>query len=103
MILTKAENVKELYMIEMQGEVQYSGPFDGIRLGKLEEDGQRCKFMIGNHILKGKLEILAKPLCLLEKLNGNLVLTAMIKKKIIFSERPAPIPDHSKQIMKRLG
>lgn len=89
-------------MIEMQGEIQYSDNFDGVRVGKLVQGQQKCTFTIGNHVLKGKIETFPKPLALLEKLNGNLQIVAMVSKKIIFSERPAPIPDHSKQLMQQL-
>ena len=103
MILTKADTLKEILMIEMQGEIQYSDKLDGLKLGRLEEGTQKCKFTIGIHVLRGKVEFLSKPLAVVEKSNENLIFTGIIKKKIIFSERPAPIPDHSKQIMKKLG
>jgi hypothetical protein len=103
MILTLGENVKELVMMELQGEVHYYDSLDGVRLGKLEKDGQKCKFVIGNHILRGKIEKLSKPLTLVEKKSGNLEICGMITQKIIFSERPTPIPMHTKQTIKTLA
>lgn len=100
MILTKAENLKELCMLELQGEIQYVENLDGLNLGKYEESGQRCKLAIGNHVLKGKIEELSKPLFLVQKVSGTLVVVGLIKKKVTFFERPAPIPDFTKQKMK---
>jgi Ctf8 len=102
MILTKANILKDITIIEMQGEVQYCDKLDGIKLGKIEKGEQKCKLTIGNHNLKGKIENLSRPLSLIQKVNGNLQIIGIIKQKIIFSERPAPIPDHSKQVMKQL-
>lgn len=102
MIITKAENIKELFMIEIQGEIEYNDCIDGVRVGKLEEGQQKCKLTIGNHVLRGKIEHFAKPLVVVEKQDGNLQVIGLIKKKIIFSERPAPIPDHFKQIMRQM-
>lgn len=100
MILTKAENLKELCIVELQGEIQYIENLDGMNLGKYEETGQKCKLTIGNHVLRGKIEDLPKPLLLVQKVSGTLVVTGIIKKKVLFSERPAPIPDFTKQKMK---
>jgi hypothetical protein len=103
MILTKTEELKEYFMFEMQGEIEYCDKLDGIHLGKFEELGQKCKLTIGNHILRGKIEDLPKPLLLIQKQSGNLIATGIIKKKYLFSERPAPIPDFTKQKIKAFG
>lgn len=102
MILTKADKIKDFMMIELQGEIQYSENLDGLKLGKLEDGGQKCKLVIGNHILRGKAETLSKPIAVIQKSNQNLIMVGMIHKKLIFSERPAPIPDQTKKTMKQL-
>ena len=100
MILTKADELKEYFMFEMQGEIEYCDTLDGVHLGKFEEIGQKCRLTIGNHILRGKVEELQKPMLFIQKKSGTLVAVGIIKKKFIFSERPAPIPDFHKQKMK---
>jgi Ctf8. len=89
MILTKAEKIKEILMIEIQGEIQYFDNIDGVKLGNLEENQGKCKFLIGNHNLCGKVEYLSKPLVLITKTNGNLQMTGIIKKNSFFlSDQP---------------
>ena len=52
---------------------------------------------VGNHLLKGKLADLPKPLIMTEKSYNeetneiNYVVRAVIKKKLLFSGRPTPL------------
>lgn len=87
-------------LIELQGEVKVTDDRDGVYLGKLKEVDGRNTFTIGNHILLGKTEKLGKPLLLARKIEGGLEIIGFINKKILFNQRPAPIPEQTEKKLK---
>lgn len=51
---------------------------------------------IGNHLLKGKISNLTKPLILTDKIqnaegNKEYVIKGVVKKKLMFGSRPTPL------------
>ena len=87
--------------MEFQGEFEYSDgseAFDDLELGVLNEVSKGTfDLKIGNHLLKGKIVDLVKPLLITEKsINPatqelELLVRAIIKRKILFGSRPTPL------------
>ncbi|KDQ22142.1 hypothetical protein PLEOSDRAFT_1079627 [Pleurotus ostreatus PC15] len=108
----------EVVLIELQGALEVEttkpGEHDGKVVGRLtiDEVTSKPKLMIGHHLLEGKIATLAKPLAVLHRANRSTVdagqmgagfeetgrtsdnqweIIAVVKKKILFSNRPMPI------------
>ncbi|CAG7819389.1 unnamed protein product [Allacma fusca] len=92
------DGLKEWCMIELQGDLE-SRSLDGLRgfVGDLHFTNDNTPVLIiGHHILYGKVQSLEKAFAVLDKkstLNKQTeyVVTAVIKKKLIFRDRPKPI------------
>ncbi|EJD49548.1 hypothetical protein AURDEDRAFT_161105 [Auricularia subglabra TFB-10046 SS5] len=92
----------EVALIEMQGSLQVTEGEDrapGLNVGTLRIDtNDKPTLRIGAHLLEGKVVSLSKPLVLLVRnregdpdVEYNTV--TLVKKKIVFSKRPMPIPN----------
>ena len=93
-ILPMGPDLKELAIIELQGSiiVRTGEPLSSQSFGPLQMNGEHATLVIGNHELKGKRYKLKKPLAVFEKgtLEGSKIV-AVIRHKIVFSERPTII------------
>lgn len=89
-------------MMEFQGDFEHSeiAQYDSLELGMIIEVSKgNYELRIGNHLLKGKMSELVKPMIMTEKVinEGNadggvqFVIRAVIKKKITFAGRPTPL------------
>jgi hypothetical protein len=79
----------DYYIIELQGDLKTDDEIlDGMHIGTLEG----TTLNIGNHILKGQLVDISPPLHLTRREGRELIVIAKITKRLIFSERPTPIP-----------
>ncbi|CAG9317191.1 unnamed protein product [Blepharisma stoltei] len=99
LFVRKGEASSHLLM-ELQGEVKAQSELDGMNLGKLKEENGKNTLVIGNHVLRGKQEIIKKPLYVVKKVQGGLEVIGTISNKIVFNERPAPIPLHNEKKVK---
>lgn len=87
--------------MEFQGEFGHSdtAEYDSLQLGLLKESTVKGTYdmQVGNHLLKGKIVDLPKPLIMTEKLFNeesnemSYVVRAVIKKKLLFASRPTPL------------
>ena len=87
--------------MEFQGEFGHSdtAEYDSLQLGLLKESTVKSTYdmQVGNHLLKGKIIDLPKPLIMTEKLFNeesnemSYVVRAVIKKKLLFASRPTPL------------
>ncbi|KZV94724.1 hypothetical protein EXIGLDRAFT_672838 [Exidia glandulosa HHB12029] len=101
-------NSNDVAIIELQGALVVDGddPTTGLSVGTLHLDpNDKATLRIGAQSLEGKLVSLPKPLALLvrqrrslddgdgdaEDVEYNAV--ALVKKKLVFSKRPMPIPN----------
>lgn len=87
-------------MLEFQGDFEHSDTpeFDGLTLGQMKEATKgNYELLIGNHLLRGKISDLPKPLIMTEKIidreNAQIIhkVKAIIKRKILFQGRPTPL------------
>jgi len=65
----------ELFLLELQGELEVSGDKHGQLVGRLSiaEDGKgKPTLRIGHHLLEGKIVSLAKPLAVLQRVGASL-------------------------------
>lgn len=87
------ENPKELAIIELQGKLlTRTDSYEGLTFGPLKMEGERATLTIGNHLLHGKYHKLKKPLAVLRRGDQDGIdMVAVIKAKIVFSDRPAII------------
>ena len=70
---------KEFSMLEIQGEFEYvvddsdkvltSQHFDSLTLGNLKKKGGMYELYVGNHVLRGKIQELEKPLLFTKKIH----------------------------------
>jgi len=89
----------ELAMIELQGDLESKSqePLAGKLVGSLHYSKEGTPiFIIGHHILFGKVVKLEKPFGVLEKISNEkgeteYIVKAIIHNKICFRERPKPI------------
>lgn len=87
-------NPKELAIIELQGKiiVRTGESITTQTFGPLTMEGEHATLIIGNHELRGKRHTLKHPLAVLQKgSNENVPIIAVIRYKIVFSERPTII------------
>jgi len=98
-VIQSENGVKEWAMIELQGDLgSKEDSLAGQFVGDLyyNKDGTPI-FIIGHHILFGKVQKLDKPLGVLEKKREptdsktEYTLKAIVHKKIVFRDRPKPI------------
>eukprot|EP01126_Amoeba_proteus_P015081 TRINITY_DN166_c1_g1_i1.p1 TRINITY_DN166_c1_g1~~TRINITY_DN166_c1_g1_i1.p1 ORF type:complete len:106 (-),score=18.10 TRINITY_DN166_c1_g1_i1:239-556(-) len=91
------EDPSEWGIIELQGVVipKMSPTLDGESLGYLEIKNNIPVLVIGNHILRGKIETLKKPLLVIRKDAkpdeegiGQWESVAFVRKKYLFVEKP---------------
>ncbi|CAI2383317.1 unnamed protein product [Moneuplotes crassus] len=88
------DKVPEITVIEMQGSVEntLNKDFRGLDLGKLKKNSiGKYELLIENSKLTGEFVKLENPQIILAKEDGQLVVKAIIKEKILFSKRPAPV------------
>ena len=87
-------------LFEFQGDFEHSetGEFDSLELGNLKEVSKgNYELQVGNHLIKGKVIDLVKPLIMTEKQvneeTGEMlqVVRAVIRKKVLFAGRPTPL------------
>uniref|UniRef100_A0A0N4UEV5 Ctf8 n=1 Tax=Dracunculus medinensis TaxID=318479 RepID=A0A0N4UEV5_DRAME len=85
--------LKEWTMIELQGSLESSSELSGQTIGILTWEIDKAYFLIGHHILEGKLTKLEKPFIVLSKNEQTYCnnITAIIRKKILFRMRPKPV------------
>ena len=93
-IVPIGNDLKELAIIELQGRIIVKSG-DEIELktfGPLTMNGDHATLIIGNHELRGKLHKLKHPLAVVKKgsVEGTSII-AVIRNKIVFSERPTII------------
>ena len=89
---------EEIVLMEFQGDFEHSeiARFDSLALGDLKEVSKgNYELQIGNHLLKGKMQELAKPIIMTEKVESEgqiqLEVRAVIKRKLLFATRPTPL------------
>jgi hypothetical protein len=46
---------------------------------------------IGQHVLQGIVRNLDKPMMIMEKVDGHMVVEGFVKRKVIFDNRPQPL------------
>ncbi|CAI8010229.1 Chromosome transmission fidelity protein 8 homolog, partial [Geodia barretti] len=115
-LLLRLSNPGEWGLVELQGQLETrdGAPFDGMHMGDLHFDAQGTpSLIIGHHLLTGKVVELDKPLAVLAKRSskdwgvanndtmdhaGNqesgmieYEIMALVRKKILFKNRPKPI------------
>ncbi|KAL5105041.1 hypothetical protein TcWFU_009954 [Taenia crassiceps] len=90
--------VEEWGLIELQGELidKTDGHLNGKVIGDLHFTlKNEPVFIIGHHILHGEVVRLPKPLAVLRRAQNNsqteVVITAVIRQKLLFRSRPDPI------------
>ncbi|CAH8871929.1 unnamed protein product [Trichobilharzia szidati] len=91
--------VDEWLLIELQGDVlsKTGDPLAGRNLGDLHFSRQNGDpvFLIGHHVLFGKLHDLEKPLLITKKCTTSGTLSyevvSVIRRKLLFKTRPKPI------------
>ncbi|EUB55748.1 Chromosome transmission fidelity protein 8 -like protein [Echinococcus granulosus] len=90
--------VEEWGLIELQGELidKIDGRLNGKVVGDLHFTLQnKPVFIIGHHILHGEVVELPKPFAVLRRVldasGVEIVVTAVIRKKLLFRSRPEPI------------
>ena len=83
------EELNEYAIIELQGEVKSKqGVFDDLSIGPLKFDGDHATLIIGNHLLRGKVHKLKKPLAVLERAAvDGIPIIGVVRSKVVFSER----------------
>ncbi|KAI9463225.1 Ctf8-domain-containing protein [Lactarius psammicola] len=99
----------ELFLLELQGDLEVSGDKRGQLVGHLTIDDSgkgKPTLRIGYHLLEGTIVSLAKPLAVLQRGFGatgegapsttvaaatSYTIRALVRKKIVFSKRPTPI------------
>ncbi|CAH8643860.1 unnamed protein product [Dicrocoelium dendriticum] len=90
-------NVDEWLLIELQGELlsRSDCSFAGSLVGDLHFSPQgEPIFIIGHHVLFGKLVMLEKPFVVTRKDSKDSAeyrVTALIRRKLLFKTRPKPI------------
>lgn len=99
---------EEVVILEFQGDFEHSdmGQFDSLTLGQLKETSKgNYDLVIGNHLLRGKMSDLPKPIIMTEKLvdkeSGSFFhqVRAVIKRKVTFSGRPTPLRLNQQQAL----
>ncbi|KAI0255134.1 Ctf8-domain-containing protein [Lactifluus subvellereus] len=123
----------ELFLLELQGELEVSGDKRGQLVGRLtidDDDSGKGKptLRIGHHLLEGKIVSLPKPLAVLQRVRDNCgieddnataaaaaaaegaatpttsyAIRTLVRKKIVFSKRPTPIVGLSAKTMAASG
>ncbi|PVG04046.1 hypothetical protein CPB86DRAFT_778283 [Serendipita vermifera] len=101
---------KDYAIIELQGSFEIEGDYSGQSIGILDmSNSSKPTLRVGHHLLEGKIATLAKPLALLcsgsnEETSPTspicLNMVAIIRKKIVFSNRPTPIVGQINEDMK---
>lgn len=118
--------VNEIVIIELQGSIETEGDYSGEAIASLnmsipasssyslmdrtdEFTQAKPTIRLGHHLLEGKIVSLSKPLAILKTVpnpqsDGSspiaFDITAIIRKKIVFSKRPSPIVTHVDDIQK---
>jgi len=101
--------IPEHTIIDLQGTLTSPTKhcLDGLNLGNLtiDSDTGKATLIIGNQQLEGKVETLARPLIVTQRFaeknaDGSyyLPVTAYIRKRVIFKDRPLPISTISSSI-----
>lgn len=89
-IVPVSGSLDELAILELQGEVTpKNSTYEEQTMGPLTIEGNHATLIIGNHELRGKVQILKNPLLVLKKgSKEGINAVAYIKKKVVFSDRP---------------
>jgi hypothetical protein len=85
-----SNELNELALLELQGSITpKSDSFEGLTIGPLTVDGDAATLVIGNHELHGKVQLLKKPLVVLERGSAAQIrAVAVVRRKICFADRP---------------
>lgn len=83
-------------MLELQGEISSFTGLDGQFLGVLKEVNGQWALTIGNHVLQGRTESLTRSLAYAKKTAEGVNILGHISSKLVFSSRPATVPDSSR-------
>lgn len=85
----------ETVIIELQGSIEIQGEKFGQLIGNLDVTNvEKPTLKIAHHLLEGKLVKLQRPLAVLLRNDGGPVsfdMVAIVKQKLVFSQRPVPI------------
>jgi hypothetical protein len=90
--LLHSDGLEEMSIVEFQGEI--IGDSVG-EMGTLEVKGGKVDMTLGQHTLVGKVVDLKSPFLVVEKVTNEqssvMSCCGVVKKKILFSNRPQPI------------
>lgn len=87
-------------MLEFQGDFEHSdiAQFDSLTLGSMKAQTNGVyELMVGNHLIKGKISDLPKPIIMTEKVvneakgDVEFKIKAVLRRKIVFGSRPTPL------------
>lgn len=85
---------EEWGIIELQGEIATnSRSYESLHIGDLHYNntGRSANIIIGHHLLTGAVQEVDPPLAVLKRDEDGYVVQALIKKKLIFKNRPKPL------------
>ena len=84
------QGIPQWAIIELQGQVTArTGSFEGESIGPLTIENDHATLTIGNHMLNGKVHKLKKPLAVVQRgTTEGLPIIAVIRHKVVFSDRP---------------
>ena len=94
-----ADSPSEWGIVELQGilETRRGRAFEGLHIGDLHYNCTTgtASLIIGHHLLTGKAVALEKPLAVLTKSSSSSTteycVTALVRRKLVFKNRPKPI------------
>ena len=92
------DKTEEWSLVEFQGtlETKHNTPYSSLHIGDLHFSGSTANLIIGHHLLTGQVTTLDPPLAVLKKgIQGSTgteySVVAMIKRKLVFKNRPKPL------------
>lgn len=88
-LLRISDKINEYAIIELQGRVNSKhGTYDDLAIGPLKFDGDHATLIIGNHLLRGKVHTLKRPLIVVERATlEKIPIIGLVRSKVVFSER----------------